>query len=161
MKMLKKIAREDNFLSLTGNLVIAILGISGFALLARSLSLDVFGEWVLFVTGGSFVEMFRFESFHMYGIIGSAVITGVVLLQLSKRFKMNTTEGNPIALPEKAKQYKKALFGGSIFGQVILFYHFVEVFLQGTADNDKPRGQVSHSKTSSSNEDLFLYPGCR
>jgi O-antigen/teichoic acid export membrane protein len=60
MKMLKKILREDNFLSLTGNLVIAILGISGFALLARSLSLDVFGEWVLFVTGGSFVEMFRF-----------------------------------------------------------------------------------------------------
>ena len=58
--MIKKIAREDNFLSLTGNLVIAILGISGFALLARSLSLDVFGEWVLFVTGGSFVEMFRF-----------------------------------------------------------------------------------------------------
>jgi O-antigen/teichoic acid export membrane protein len=47
-------------LSLTGNLVIAILGISGFALLARTLSLDVFGEWVLFVTGGSFVEMFRF-----------------------------------------------------------------------------------------------------
>jgi len=58
--MLKKIVREDNFLSLTGNLVIAILGIAGFALLARSLSLDVFGEWVLFVTGGSFVEMFRF-----------------------------------------------------------------------------------------------------
>jgi O-antigen/teichoic acid export membrane protein len=60
MKTLKKIVREDNFLSLTGNIVIAILGISGFALLARSLSLDVFGEWVLFVTGGSFVEMFRF-----------------------------------------------------------------------------------------------------
>jgi len=60
MKMLKKIAREDNFLSLTGNLVIAVLGIAGFALLARSLSLDVFGEWVLFITGGSFVEMFRF-----------------------------------------------------------------------------------------------------
>lgn len=60
MKILKKIVREDNFLSLTGNLVIAVLGIAGFALLARSLSLDVFGEWVLFVTGGSFVEMFRF-----------------------------------------------------------------------------------------------------
>lgn len=58
--MLKKLVREDNFLSLTGNLVIAILGIAGFALLARSLSLDVFGEWVLFVTGSSFVEMFRF-----------------------------------------------------------------------------------------------------
>lgn len=60
MKTLKKIVREDNFLSLTGNLVIAILGIAGFALLARSLSLDVFGQWVLFITGGSFVEMFRF-----------------------------------------------------------------------------------------------------
>lgn len=60
MKMLKKIIREDNFLSLAGNVVIALLGISGFALLARSLSLDVFGEWVLFITGGSFVEMFRF-----------------------------------------------------------------------------------------------------
>lgn len=58
--MLKKIVREDNFLSLTGNLVIALLGISGFALLARILSLDVFGQWVLFVTGGSFIEMFRF-----------------------------------------------------------------------------------------------------
>lgn len=60
MKTLKKIVREDNFLSLTGNLVIAVLGIGGFALLARSLSLDVFGQWVLFITGGSFVEMFRF-----------------------------------------------------------------------------------------------------
>ena len=60
MKMLKKLAKEDNFLSLTGNLIIAFLGISGFALLTRSLTLDVFGEWVLFITGGSFVEMFRF-----------------------------------------------------------------------------------------------------
>lgn len=58
--MLKKIIKEDNFLSLAGNVVIALLGISGFALLARSLSIDVFGEWVLFITGGSFVEMFRF-----------------------------------------------------------------------------------------------------
>ncbi|MDP5157664.1 MAG: hypothetical protein NWQ07_03690 [Flaviramulus sp.] len=60
MKTLKKIVREDNFLSLTGNLVIAILGIAGFALLARTLSLEVFGEWVLFVAAGSLVEMFRF-----------------------------------------------------------------------------------------------------
>ncbi|CAH8283613.1 O-antigen/teichoic acid export membrane protein [Mariniflexile fucanivorans] len=60
MKTFKKIIREDNFLSLTGNVVIAILGIGGFAFLARSLSLNVFGEWVLFITGGSFVEMFRF-----------------------------------------------------------------------------------------------------
>ncbi|WP_248722643.1 lipopolysaccharide biosynthesis protein [Seonamhaeicola sp. ML3] len=60
MNKLKKIVREDNFLSLAGNVVIAILGVAGFGLLARSLSLEVFGEWVLFITGGSFVEMFRF-----------------------------------------------------------------------------------------------------
>lgn len=60
MKILKKIVREDNFLSLTGNIVIAILGIGGFALLARSLSIEVFGEWVLFIAAGSFIEMFRF-----------------------------------------------------------------------------------------------------
>ena len=60
------------------------------------------------------VEMFRFESFYMYGIVGSAVITGVVLLQLSKRFKIKTTEGNPIVLPEKAKHYKR-LFWAAVF----------------------------------------------
>lgn len=60
MAILKKIIREDNFLSLTGNVIIALLGVGGFALLARSLSLEVFGEWVLFITAGSFVEMFRF-----------------------------------------------------------------------------------------------------
>ncbi|MEC5164344.1 O-antigen/teichoic acid export membrane protein [Flavobacterium sp. PL11] len=60
MKILKKLLREDNFLSLSGNIIIAILGIGGFALLARNLSITVFGEWVLFITAGSFVEMFRF-----------------------------------------------------------------------------------------------------
>lgn len=57
---LHKMIREDNFLSLAGNLVIAFFGISGFAILARSLSVDMFGQWVLFIAAGSFVEMFRF-----------------------------------------------------------------------------------------------------
>ena len=60
--------------------------------------------------------MFRFESFHMYGIIGSAVVTGLILLQLSKKMNLKTTEGNPINLPEKEKKYKSALLGGTIFG---------------------------------------------
>lgn len=62
------------------------------------------------------VEMFRFESFHMYGIIGSAVVTGVILIQLSKKLKLKTTEGVLISLPQKAKKYKSALLGGIIFG---------------------------------------------
>jgi len=40
--------------------IIAILGITGFAILARTFSLSIFGEWVLFITAGSFIEMFRF-----------------------------------------------------------------------------------------------------
>jgi O-antigen/teichoic acid export membrane protein len=59
-KAFHKIIREDNFLSLAGNLVIAASGLAGFAVLARSLSLDQFGEWVLFISSGSFIEMFRF-----------------------------------------------------------------------------------------------------
>lgn len=59
-KKFHRIIREDNFLSLTGNLTIAFFGISGFALLTRSLPVEVFGEWVLFIAAGSFVDMFRF-----------------------------------------------------------------------------------------------------
>ena len=58
--LLKKIVKEDNFLSLAGNLVIAILGFAGFGLLARDLETEIFAKWVLFISGGSLVEMLRF-----------------------------------------------------------------------------------------------------
>lgn len=67
-KTINKIIREDNFLSLAGNLTIAFFGFTGFALLARSFSLDIFGQWVLFVSSGTFIEMFRF------GITNTALI---------------------------------------------------------------------------------------
>jgi O-antigen/teichoic acid export membrane protein len=82
MKILKKLVRDDNFLSLTGNIVIALLGISGFAFLARSLSLELFGEWVLFITGGSFVEMFRF------GITNTGLIRFLSGADESSRIKL-------------------------------------------------------------------------
>lgn len=82
MNKLKKIVFEDNFLSLAGNVVIAILGIAGFSLLARSLSLEIFGEWVLFITGGSFVEMFRF------GITNTGLIRYLSGADNSSRFKL-------------------------------------------------------------------------
>jgi len=67
-KVIKKIAFEDNFLSLAGNLSIAFFGFAGFALLARSFPVDAFGEYVLFVSSGTFIEMFRF------GITNTAII---------------------------------------------------------------------------------------
>ena len=67
-KLIHKIIREDNFLSLSGNLIIALLGFGGFALLARSLETEEFAQWVLFISGGSLVEMLR------YGITNNGLV---------------------------------------------------------------------------------------
>lgn len=61
-------------------------------------------------------EMFRFQSFHMYGIIGTAVILGVLAVFLIKKFKAKDADGNPIIFHDKDKQYKKYIIGGTIFG---------------------------------------------
>lgn len=61
-------------------------------------------------------EMFKFQSFHMYGIIGSAVTTGIILLALVKALKIQTIEGSPLRVPLKEKGFKRYIIGGSIFG---------------------------------------------
>lgn len=60
-------------------------------------------------------EMFRFESFHMYGVIGTAVAVGLISVQLLKRTKARTIHGEPIHIP--AKSFNKGqILGGLIFG---------------------------------------------
>lgn len=61
-------------------------------------------------------EMFRFESFHMYGIIGSALILGVIGVQLIKRMNIKSFFGTPVIIEAKEKGFKNYLFGGVIFG---------------------------------------------
>lgn len=61
-------------------------------------------------------EMFRFESFHMYGIISSSVFLGVVLIQLIKRFQIKSFFGEKINFVPKQKSFQRYLFGGIIFG---------------------------------------------
>jgi uncharacterized membrane protein YedE/YeeE len=61
-------------------------------------------------------EMFHFQSFHMYGIICTAVVVGAILLQVVKRMKLNNLDGNPISVPQRPKMYKAALLGGITFG---------------------------------------------
>jgi uncharacterized membrane protein YedE/YeeE len=61
-------------------------------------------------------EMFRFEAFHMYGIIGSAVILGVIIVQLIKRNKMKNMYGDEIRFTPKNKSVPRYLIGGAIFG---------------------------------------------
>src|SRR3984885_14994333 len=47
-------------------------------------------------------EMFRLQSFHMYGVIGSAVITGIISVQVIKRLRIKTIHGEKISLPQKS-----------------------------------------------------------
>ena len=61
-------------------------------------------------------EMFHFQSFHMYGIIGVAVVTGVIGIQLIKRNNIKDITGQPIVLPNKEKLVTSYLAGGIIFG---------------------------------------------
>lgn len=62
-------------------------------------------------------EMFRFDSIHMYGIIGLAVIVGIISVQIIKRKNLKDVDGNPITIPPKdASQVTRYIVGGSIFG---------------------------------------------
>ncbi|MEM8584658.1 MAG: DUF6691 family protein [Bacteroidota bacterium] len=61
-------------------------------------------------------EMFRFESFHMYGIIGTSVIIGAIGVALSKRMKWKTIDGDDWKLDSKKFSTTRYLFGGAIFG---------------------------------------------
>lgn len=60
-------------------------------------------------------EMFRFQSFHMYGVIGTGVALGALSVWLIKRFKLKTIYGEPIEFHPK-KFNKGQIIGGTIFG---------------------------------------------
>ncbi|HVZ25681.1 MAG TPA: DUF6691 family protein [Sediminibacterium sp.] len=60
-------------------------------------------------------EMFRLESFHMYGVIGSAVITGIISVWLIKKLRLKTMDGTPIHIAPKSF-HKGQIIGGCLFG---------------------------------------------
>jgi uncharacterized membrane protein YedE/YeeE len=60
-------------------------------------------------------EMFHLQSFHMYGVIGSAVVTGIISVQIIKRFRIKTIGGGRIDLPQK-KFHQGQVYGGLLFG---------------------------------------------
>ncbi len=60
-------------------------------------------------------EMFRFQSFHMYGIIGSAVITGMLSVLIIKKWNIKTIYGEPIRIAPKEFN-KGQIYGGLLFG---------------------------------------------
>jgi uncharacterized protein len=61
-------------------------------------------------------EMFRFQSFHMYGIIGTALVLGTLATYLIKKYRLRDYQGNPIVFQPKEKSVPRYLIGGTIFG---------------------------------------------
>ena len=61
-------------------------------------------------------EMFRFESFHMYGIIGTAVVVGAIGIALAKRLGWKTVDGHDWTLNAKDFTVPRYLLGGTVFG---------------------------------------------
>jgi uncharacterized membrane protein YedE/YeeE len=61
-------------------------------------------------------EMFHFQSFHMFGIIGTALFTGIVGLQFIKKKKLKDFNGLPIKIIEKERGFWRYIIGGIIFG---------------------------------------------
>ena len=61
-------------------------------------------------------EMFQFQSFHMYGIITVAVVTGIIGLQIIKRVQLKNIKGDPIQVPDKEDGSIRFWLGGIFFG---------------------------------------------
>jgi uncharacterized protein len=61
-------------------------------------------------------EMFMFQSFHMYGIIMTAVVTGIIGLQIIKRKKLKNIKGEILEVAEKEKGAFRYWIGGMFFG---------------------------------------------
>ena len=61
-------------------------------------------------------EMFQVDSFHMYGIIMTAIATGIVGIQLIKRFNCKDIDGKPIVILDKEKGNARYWIGGLLFG---------------------------------------------
>lgn len=63
------------------------------------------------------MEMFYFQSFHMFGIMASAIVTGLTGVLLLKRYgRLLTLDGESIVIPQKAPGRYNYIFGGLIFG---------------------------------------------
>lgn len=61
-------------------------------------------------------EMFMFQSFHMYGIIGVAILTGVIGIRIIKKREIKDYKGLPIEILDKQKSFFRYIIGGFMFG---------------------------------------------
>ncbi|MBW7846281.1 MAG: YeeE/YedE family protein [Bacteroidia bacterium] len=62
------------------------------------------------------VELFHFQSFHLFGVIGSAALTGIISVLIIKSIHLTTIKDEPIDLKTKPLLIKANFFGGVLFG---------------------------------------------
>ena len=89
-----------------------------FSLMALAIPILLFGVLLVkseVISWFRIQEMFRLQSFHMYGIIGSAVMTGMISILLIKKFKIKTINKQEIVIQPKKFQ-KGNIYGGLLFG---------------------------------------------
>ena len=63
-----------------------------------------------------FYEMFKFQSFHMFGVIGGAIVLSAIIMQLFKKEVIKDMNGNKIIPKSKKKGFIRTIFGGTLFG---------------------------------------------
>lgn len=61
-------------------------------------------------------EMFRFDAFHMYGIIGSALVLGIIFFQWVKKKEVKSIDGEKIKIEDKERSIIRYAVGGTLFG---------------------------------------------
>ncbi|HEY1010887.1 MAG: DUF6691 family protein [Daejeonella sp.] len=97
--------KEKNKAPLTGNIKYLIVGVLFGIVFVKAEIISWF----------RIQEMFRLQSFHMYGVIGSAVLVGLVSVLIIRKFDIKTLGGEKIVLPVKAFS-KGQIYGGLLFG---------------------------------------------
>ncbi len=76
-----------------------------------------FGMWKLeAVSTFRIIEMFHFQSFHMYGIIMTGVVAGIIITYLFKRGKIKAVHGETVKFNDKSHEWWRYIIGGTIFG---------------------------------------------
>ena len=61
-------------------------------------------------------EMFHFQSFHMFGIIFSSIVCGMICIQVIKKLHLKSIEGEEILIKDKALSFNRYILGGFVFG---------------------------------------------
>jgi len=88
------------------------------ALLKYALAGIVFGIFLVkseVISWFRIQEMFRLQSFHMYGVIGSAIAVGMISILMIKKMKVKSFDGETIQIEPK-KFHKGQVYGGLVFG---------------------------------------------